>query len=134
MGVIDSAQYILRQQDLDKASELFRIDKMLLERLNSQRLLNTDRIRNILIRNDYARLTNELCQIKHRKNWRHKYPEVMRALQSEYGVTKRVLVGILEGETQSIHFCSRCGARISRKCHESTGGLCSNCYTDALEL
>lgn len=133
MGVADSIQYTLRPKDLDKASELFQIDKALLERLNSQRLLNVEYIRNILVRADYERLTSGLHWLEHQDK-KYTFPEVMRALQTEYNINKKILNNILHGKNESVLFCSKCGIRISKQCHTRTNGLCSNCYADTLEL
>ena len=133
MGLADSVQYTLRPKDLQKASELFTLDLALLQRLNSQRLLNAVYIRNLLIRADYERLTSGLHWLESQdKNYN--FPEVMRALQREYNINQKSLNGILHGRNESMVFCSRCGIRISKQCHSRTGGLCSNCYADTLEL
>ena len=60
MGVSDSVQFNLRPKDLEKASELLGIELAILERFNSQRLLNVTYIRSLLIRADYERLTSGL--------------------------------------------------------------------------
>lgn len=133
MGVADTVQFTLRPKDLQKASELFGIELVLLERLNSQRLLNATYIRNLLIRADYERLTSGLHWLEHQdKDYR--FPEVLRALQHEYNVSKPNLSKILHGRNESLFFCNRCGIRISKRCYDRTGGLCSNCFADTLEL
>lgn len=133
MGVADTVLFTLRQKDLEKASELFGIEIATLERFNSQRLLNATYIRNLLIRADYERLTSGLHWMEHQdKNY--KFPEVMRALQREYNVSKSNLAKILHGRNGSILFCNRCGIRITKSCYDRTDGLCSNCFADTLEL
>lgn len=133
MGVADSVQFTLRPKDLEKASEMFGVDIAMLERLNAQRLLNATYIRNLLIRADYERLTSGLHWLEHQDK-RYNFPEVMRALRQEYNVSKPTLTKILHGRNESILFCNRCGIRITKKCHDRTGGLCSNCFADTLEL
>lgn len=133
MGVADSVQFTLRPKDLEKASDLFGIEKALLERLNSQRLLNTIYIRAILIRADYERLTSGLHWLEHQdKNYN--FSEVLKALSHEYNVGPKALRQILHGHNQSILFCNRCGIRINKNTHFRTGGLCSNCMADSLEI
>jgi len=133
MGVADSVKYTLRPKDLDKASELFQIERAMLERMNSQRLLNTEYIRNVLIRADYERLTSGLHWLEHQDK-KYRFPEVMRALQREYQINKDALNKVLHGKNEAVLFCSRCGIRISRQCYNRTKGLCSNCFADTLEL
>lgn len=133
MGIADSVQFTLRPKDLEKASEMFGVDIAMLERLNAQRLLNATYIRNLLIRADYERLTSGLHWLEHQDK-RYNFPEVMRALRQEYNVSKPVLTKILHGRNESILFCNRCGIRITKKCYDRTGGLCSNCFADTLEL
>lgn len=133
MGVADNIQYTLRPKDLEKASDLFGFDYALLDRLNSQRLLDAVYIRNILIRADYERLTSGLHWLEHQdKNYN--FPEVLRALQREYNISKKNLLGVLHGRNTSLLFCRNCGKRISKPCFNRTNGLCSNCFADQLEL
>ena len=114
MGVSDSVQFNLRPKDLEKASELLGIELAILERFNSQRLLNVTYIRSLLIRADYERLTSGLHWLEHQdKNYN--FPEVMRALQREYNISKANLNKILHGRNESILFCNRCGIRITKK-------------------
>lgn len=133
MGLADSVQYSLRPKDLAKASEMFGIEIALLERLNSQRLLNATYIRNLLIRADYERLTSGLHWLEHQDK-RYNFPEVQRALRMEYNISKQNLINVLHGRNESLYFCNRCGVRISKACHKRTDGLCSNCMADSLEL
>lgn len=133
MGLADSVQFTLRPKDLEKASDMFGIDRALLEQLNSQRLLNATYIRNLLIRADYERLTSGLHWLEHQdKNYR--FPEVLKALQREYNISKPNLTKILHGKNESVVFCNRCGIRITKQCYYRTGGLCSNCFAETLEL
>lgn len=132
-GLAETVQFTLRKKDLVKASDMFGIDLALLERLNSQRLLDATYIRNLLIRADYERLTSGLHWLEHQDK-KYNFPEVMRALQKEYNVSKANLKTVLHGRNESIMFCSRCGIRISRSQFNRTGGMCSNCYADTLEL
>lgn len=133
MGIADTVMYTLRPKDLKKASELFGIDMATLERLNSQRLLDTTYIRNLLIRADYERLTSGLHWLEHQDKT-YNFPEVMRALSREYNISKDNLQRALHGRNESIVFCKRCGIRISRQCYKRTGGLCSNCFADQLDF
>lgn len=133
MGIADTVQRILRQRDLEKASDLFGIELAMMERLNSQRLLNATYIRNLLIRADYERLTSGLHWLEHQDK-KYNFPEVLKALQREYNVSKSNLSQILHGRNESLVFCSKCGVRITKKCYERTNGLCSNCFADTLEL
>jgi hypothetical protein len=133
MGIASSIKYTLRPKDIEKASDLLDLDKALVERLNSQRLLDTNYIRNLIIRADYERLTSGLHWLEHQdKNYN--FPEVMKALQREYNINNKTLRNILHGRNESIHFCSRCGIRISKQCSTRTGGLCSNCFADTMEI
>lgn len=133
MGLADTVQRILRKKDLEKASSLFGIDMALLERLNSQRLLNATYIRNLLIRADYERLTSGLHWLEHQDK-RYKFPEVLKALRNEYNVSEPNLRKILNGKNESLLFCTKCGIRITKRVCERTNGLCSDCFAETLEL
>lgn len=129
----DSVQYILRPKDIAKASDLFGVDAAVLERLNAQKLLNATYIRGLLMRADYERLTSGLHWLE-QNNTKYMYPEVMRAIQREYNVSKDTLLGVLKGKNSSMHFCSNCGARVAASVAERTGGLCSICYADNMDI
>ncbi|MCM1142543.1 MAG: hypothetical protein NC453_28570 [Muribaculum sp.] len=133
MGLADTVQRILRQKDLVKASDMFGIDLALMERMNSQRLLNATYIRNLLIRADYERLTSGLHWLEHQDK-QYNFPEVLRALQNEYDISRSNLNDILHGKNESLLFCTKCGVRITKKTCDRTNGLCSNCFAETLEL
>lgn len=133
MGLADSVQMILRPKDLEKASDLFQIDLALLERLNSQRLLNTIYIRNLLVKADYERLTSGLHWLEH-ENKNYKFPEVQRALKREYRLTDMELKSILVGRQDALFFCKRCGTRVTRKTFTRTAGMCPDCFAETIEL
>ena len=133
MGLADTVQFILRPQDIEKASDLFGIEIAILERLNSQRLLDATYIRNLLIRADYERLTSGLHWLEHQdKNYN--FPEVLRALGRAYGVNPKSVQSILQGRKESLWFCRRCGRRIGKAAYNRTNGFCTNCFADQLEL
>lgn len=133
MGLADSVRFTLLDEQIDKASELFGFDKFTLKRLNDQRLLNVEYIRNVLIKADYERLTSGLHWMEHQDK-EYRFPEVMMALQRKYKVSPKVLSHILKGKNEAILFCSVCGVRISKIVHKRTGGLCPNCFADTLEI
>lgn len=133
MAFADTVQWTLRPKDLEKASELFGIEQALLERLNSQRLLDATYIRNLLIRADYEKLTSGLHWLE-KQDKKYNFPEVMRALQREYNINKKNLQSILHGRNKSLLFCRRCGIKITKTMFNRTNGLCSNCFADTLEL
>lgn len=133
MGLADNIQFTLRPKDLEKASELFGIDQALLDKLNTQRLLNATYIRNLLIRADYERLTSGLHWLE-QQDKNYSFPEVQKALRREYNINKETLQKILHGKNETLVFCNRCGIRITKQCYHRTNGLCSNCFAETLEL
>lgn len=134
LGAGDNVMYTLRPKDMQKASEMFGLDMALLERMNAQRLLNATYIRYLLIRADYERLTSGLHWLEHDDKRKYQFPEVQRALRREYNLSSDALQRILRGRNEAMIFCSKCGVRISKGTSRRTGGLCSNCYADTLEL
>lgn len=125
---------ILREKDIKKAANLLGIEELMLKRLNDQRLLNSEYIRELLIRTDYEKLTRGLKYLIDQKD-AYTFPEIKKALVKEYGVTMNMLNNILHGQKNAnMYFCKKCGFRISKKTYARTGGLCSNCFSDTLEL
>lgn len=133
MGLADTVQFTLRPKDLEKASDLLGIDLAILDRLNAQRILNATYIRNLLIRADYERLTSGLHWLEH-QDQKYNFPEVIRALSREYNISQASIRDILHGRNESLLFCNRCGKRIGKSVYNRTKGLCSNCFSDKMEL
>lgn len=128
-----SVQYTLRQKDIEKAADMFGYDQAIFKQFNDQRLLNVEYIRALLIRMDFERLTSGLHWLEHNDK-KYAYPEVMKALARNYGVTVKVIQQTLSGKNEAIMFCSKCGIRINRQVSKRTGGLCSNCFADTIDL
>jgi len=127
-------KYILREQDIMKASQVFDVDAITLRKLNDQRLLNTEFIRDVLVRFDFDKLTRG-CRYLVAQNKAYTFPEVMKALQLEYNISRQTLNSILHGtNNRTMHFCKVCGQRVNGKTFERTGGLCSSCHADTLDL
>ena len=127
-------QNILRDKDIKKASNLLGIDELTLKRLNDQRLLNSEYIRDLIIRSDYEKLVRGLRYLIDQEN-AYTFPEIKKALTKEYSVSMQTLNNILHGRTNAnMHFCKKCGFRISAKTALRTGGLCSACFSDTLEF
>lgn len=104
-----------------------------LQHFNALKLLNTTYIRSLLMRADFERLTNGLHYLE-KCDKKYRYPEVIKALAREYGIGPKAVAGILHGKDEQIYFCSKCGVRITMQGARNRGGLCSNCYADALEF
>lgn len=128
-----SVQYTLRPKDLQKASSLLEIPLEQLQHFNSLKLLNTAYIRSLLMRADFERLTNGLHYLE-KCDKKYRYPEVIKALAREYGITSKAVANILHGQDETIYFCSKCGIRITTQGYRNRGGLCPNCYADTLEF
>lgn len=128
-----SVRYTLRPKDIEKAAELFGYDQAIFKQFNDQRLLNTQYIRALLIRMDYERLTSGLHWLEEDSK-DYAFPEIMRALAHNYGMSIAAIKKTLNGHSESIFFCTRCGIRISKNIYRRTGGLCSNCYADTIDI
>lgn len=128
-----TVQYSLRAKDIQKAASLLEIPQEQLQHLNGLKLLNTTYIRSLLMRADFERLTNGLHCLE-RDNKKYRYPEVVNALAREYGISPKAVSAILHGNDEQVYFCSKCGVRITKQGAQNRGGLCSNCYADALEF
>ena len=125
---------ILRDKDIKKAANLFGIDEMTFKRMNDQRLLNSVYIREVLIRSDYEKLTRGLRYLVDQEG-SYTFPEIKHALTREYGLSMPALNNILYGKANvNMVFCKKCGFRISNRTAKRTGGLCSACFADTLDL
>lgn len=131
---MEKIQRILSEKEVMKASQLFGIDEASLQRLNDQFLLNAEYIRAALIKNDFQFLTRGLrYYIEADKAYTNQ--EILIALQKEYRIPTTALRNILFGKmNENMHFCSRCGVRITQQTYKRTNGLCSTCFAETLEL
>ena len=86
-------QNILRDKDIKKASNLLGIDELTLKRLNDQRLLNSEYIRDLIIRSDYEKLVRGLRYLIDQEN-AYTFPEIKKALTKEYSVSMQTLNNI----------------------------------------
>lgn len=128
-----SVQYTLRPKDIEKAAELFGYDQAIFKQFNDQRLLNTVYIRALLIRMDFERMASGLHWLEHHdKNY--SYPEIMKALAKNYGVSMKVIKQTVNGHSSTIHFCSKCGIRVTGDVYRRTGGLCSSCFAETIDI
>lgn len=134
MPEAERIELILRDKDIKKAANLLGIEEFVLKRLNDQRLLNAPYIRDTLIRSDYERLTRGLTYLVDQEN-EYTFPEIKKALCKEYSIKMNALNVILHGrQNGNMIFCKKCGFRISPKTANRTGGLCSSCFADTLDL
>lgn len=128
-----SVQYTLRPKDIEKAADMFGYDQAIFKQFNDQRLLNTVYIRALLIRMDFERMTSGLHWLEH-DDKNYSYPEIMKALAKNYGVDVKVIQRTLHGHSSAILFCSKCGIKVSHNTYKRTGGLCSSCFADTIDI
>ena len=126
-------QYSLREKDIKKAACLLELPEEELKKFNTMKLLNTAYIRALLMRGDYEKLTSGLHYLESHDK-RYRYPEVIKAIAHEYGVSPKTVSSVLHGHNEQVYFCSRCGIRITKQGARERGGLCSNCYADTMGL
>ncbi len=124
---------VLRDDDVKKASAVLGIGEAVLAECNDKCLLNVEYIREILIREDWRKLTSGLQYLVER-NRAYSYPEVTEAVCRHWQITKRQLTEILKGRAMKMVFCPVCGIRVEPLASKRTGGLCANCFTESLNL
>lgn len=130
----NSVQHVLRECDIEKATVVFGVDEESLRRMNDQHLLNTEFIRDNLIMYDWRAMTKGLKALNVLKRG-YTFPEVGEALCKHYNISKQHLNLLLNGALKKDYiFCKRCGLRITRATHDRTGGLCSHCFSDTIDL
>lgn len=124
---------ILRDSDVLKASAVLGIEYSVLAQLNDRALLNTEYIRETLIREDFRKLTSGLRYLVERNN-AYSYPEVTDAVCKHWDITKRQLRDIVKKKNVQMAFCPNCGKRVEPIASKRTGGLCADCFTESLNL
>ena len=130
----NNIQHVLRDCDIEKATVVFGVDEESLRRMNDQHLLNAEFIRDNLIMYDWKQMTKGLKALHVLKKG-YTFPEVGDALCKHYNISKQHLNLLLNGGLgKNFIFCRRCGLRISRQTNDRTGGLCSHCFADTIDL
>ena len=128
-------KHVLRDKDILKASNIFGLDEVELRKMNDLRLLNTEYLRDVLIRYDYESLTNGARTFLMERNSAYTFPEVRQAIMSEYGISAQTLNAVLKGtNNKSMYFCKMCGNRITKRQYDTTHGLCVSCAADTIGL
>lgn len=126
--------YILREKDIKKASVLFDVDEASLRLMNERRLLNTEYIRECLIKNDFKKLTNGL-ELLASENKTYTYPEAIAAVCNEYGVSRKAFTQLYNNRVNAgMVFCTKCGKRVTKQQFEKTNGLCEECFALTIGL
>lgn len=126
--------YILREKDIKKASVLFDVDEASLRLMNERRLLNTEYIRECLIKNDFKKLTNGL-ELLASENKTYTYPEAIAAVCNEYGVSRKAFTQLYNNRVNAgMIFCAKCGKRVTKQQFGKTNGLCEECFALTIGL
>lgn len=124
----------LRDRDIQKASILLNIPESLLHQLNSQYLLDVPYIINILIHADYANMIRGLKELENGKRV-YTFTEVKTAIMREYNVSRQDVEDAIKMPLRrNMEFCRKCGRRIVDDTFKRTGGLCSKCFANGLEI
>lgn len=127
-------KYILTQQQIEKFCDIMGVDQANVEQLNALRCLNTEYIRDILIQHDYHELTKGIEYLQTLKK-SYNYSEIKKALAKAYKMPENEINASIQGKNNgTMHFCTKCGKRITGKQNQRTNGLCSECLVDTLDL
>jgi hypothetical protein len=128
-------QFLLREKDIIKISDIYGLDTSQVRRMNELQLLNTQYIRDVLVKYDWDKLTKGLKYLV-ANNKSYTFKELKLALEEDYKITPQCLNAIIgnKSRTERVYFCRRCGKRISSKIYNSTGGLCFGCHAKTLKL
>lgn len=121
---------ILREKDLAKASLIFEVPIDYLRKMNEQCLLDVNRIKCTVIRQDFL---NYKKIIKKRYSETHGEAEILQALMREYNMNLQQIRDIAYKNVDHLGiFCRCCGKRISNLQAKRSGGLCPVCNSDSL--
>lgn len=124
---------VLRDIDVKKASAYFGISEAAISELNDRCLINVPYVREILIREDWKKLTSGLQYLVER-NRAYSYPEITDAVCKQWQITKRQLQEIVKGRVPNMCFCPVCGIRVDPMASKRTNGICVNCFTESLNI
>lgn len=126
--------YILSEKQLAKFCNMFGIDLVCASALNEIACLNTDYIRDILVKYDYEELCHGIRYMSEIKP-RYGFDDLAKALAKEYRTTPANIKSIVNGkENRNMCFCSKCGKRIKKFVFGKNNGLCTDCLVETLEL
>lgn len=127
-------KYVLTQDQINKFCEIMGLDQAIVEQLNAIYCLNTEYIRDLLIRHDYHELTRGIEYLQTIKK-KYNYKEVKMALARAYRMPEAEINDAIQGKkNKDLHFCKECGKRITGQQARRTGDICSECFVDKLDL
>jgi transcription initiation factor IIE alpha subunit len=122
---------ILREKDIVKASAVFNVPVETLMQMNEQALLNVERIRAIVMRQDFLNYKKFIRKPENKGKFGE--PEILAALVKEYRMPLAEVKDIVnKNHKKRMCFCRWCCTRITPAQAEKTGGLCPDCASDAL--
>lgn len=127
-------QYKLTGEQLENFCDLAGVNIVTVNALNDLGCLNTNFIREILIREQYDNLCHGLRNIESTYK-SYSYPEIKLALSRVWRLPPKTIDEILRNRKNShLLFCKRCGKRITPSEAKRTGGLCKFCMAEKLDL
>ena len=127
-------KFVLTDEQIQRFSDMMGLDPTWVEALNAIACLNTEYIRDLLIRADFNQLTRGLQYIQTVKK-SYNYKELRKALARKYNTSESKINEVIQGRNNSaLHFCKRCGKRITGRTDQRTHGICTSCMVDELDL
>lgn len=108
-----------------KIADIIRVPLPYVLQIRDQGLLNNKAVRDLLIKNDYIRLT------KTKKFTRN---QILEKLSGIYDVDKRKIQTVASTKYKNLYFCSKCGSQVSKLEHLRNDGQCDRCYSQLINL
>ncbi|TGX80493.1 hypothetical protein E5358_12615 [Palleniella muris] len=127
-------KFLLTDEMILRAAAIFDLDEATLRRLNDMALLNTEYIRNAIIIRDYEKLTKGLLYLA-QDNKAYTYSEIRQAIAKKYRVTPEQVSRQVSSKTKKgLFYCKECGKIMKEAEWKRTGGVCSSCFVDQIEM
>lgn len=115
----------LREKDIYKLSEITNCPPETLQQMSEMNLLDVSEVRNKLILNDWRKL---------KRSKTYKSFQIIEAIATEYQVSSSKVEFVIYAKKRLLHYCEKCGKRISKVESIRNSGICDGCTVKSIRL
>lgn len=116
---------VIYDEYAQKVSDIIQIPLSYVLQLRDKGLLHEKAVRDLLIKDDYIKLTKTK---KFTKN------QILEKLAGIYNVDKRKVQTVAATKHKSLHYCSKCGSQVSKLEYLRNDGICDKCFSQLINI
>jgi len=116
---------VIYDEYAQKVSDIIQIPLSYVLQLRDKGLLHEKAVRDLLIKNDYIKLTKTKKLTKN---------QILEKLAGIYNVDKRKVQAVATTKYKSLYYCSKCGSQVSKQEHIRNDGICDKCFSQLINI